>query len=222
MARLRVRVRGAGIVGLACAEALTAEMLATARRQPDLATAVKAVRGVRRRELFRTSCGELLGEVDVDAVGAALSRLTDATLEATLDGARMRTTIVTQRPPPGPSATAPSGERVHVFAREGARRTTLTVPAPAWLRALSGDALGGAAKGALRAPMPSVVVQVRVEFGQRVEAGAPVVVLESMKTETVLRAPVAGVVRAVGCVKGEMVEEGRELVDVEEDVTASD
>ena len=65
--------------------------------------------------------------------------------------------------------------------------------------------------------MPSVVVEVRVEVGQRVEAGQPVVVLESMKTETVLRAPVGGVVKAVGCAKGEMVEEGRELVDVEED-----
>ncbi|OBZ66037.1 Methylcrotonoyl-CoA carboxylase subunit alpha, mitochondrial [Grifola frondosa] len=52
---------------------------------------------------------------------------------------------------------------------------------------------------------------------ERVEKDQPVVVLESMKTETVLRAPVAGVVKAVGCKKGEMVEEGRELVDIEED-----
>ena len=59
-------------------------------------------------------------------------------------------------------------------------------------------------------------MEVRVAVGERVEQGQPVVVLESMKTETVLRAPVAGVVRAVGCAKGEMVEEGRELVDVEE------
>ena len=97
---------------------------------------------------------------------------------------------------------------------EGARRTTLGVPAPAWLRALGGD-IAGAGRGALRAPMPSVVVEVRVAVGERVEAGQPVVVLESMKTETVLRAPVGGVVKAVGCLKGEMVEEGRELVDVE-------
>ena len=102
---------------------------------------------------------------------------------------------------------------MHVFEQGSARRTALVVPAPTWLRALGGEAAGGA-KGALRAPMPSVVVEVRVEVGQRVEAGQPVVVLESMKTETVLRAPVAGVVRAVGCAKGEMVEEGRELVDI--------
>lgn len=59
------------------------------------------------------------------------------------------------------------------------------------------------------------MVEIKVEVGQNVTKGQPVVVLESMKTETVLRAGEAGVVRAVGCVNGEMVEEGRELVDIE-------
>lgn len=76
-----------------------------------------------------------------------------------------------------------------------------------------------AAKGALKAPMPSLVVEVRVKVGDRVEKGQPVVVLESMKTETILRTDVAGVVKSVGCKKGEMVEEGKELVDIEEDET---
>ena len=48
------------------------------------------------------------------------------------------------------------------------------------------------------------------------EKGQAVVVLESMKTETVLRAPVDGVIKAVGCAKGEMVEEGREMVAIKE------
>lgn len=65
--------------------------------------------------------------------------------------------------------------------------------------------------------MPSLVVEVKVSIGDRVEKGQPVVVLESMKTETVLRAEVAGVVDAVACAKGEMVEEGRELVNIKED-----
>ena len=65
--------------------------------------------------------------------------------------------------------------------------------------------------------MPSLVVDVRVKLGDRVEKGQAIVVLESMKTETVLRADVAGVVKAVGCKNGEMVEEGRELVEIEGD-----
>lgn len=63
--------------------------------------------------------------------------------------------------------------------------------------------------------MPSLVVEVKVKVGDKVEKGQVVVVLESMKTETVLRAGVDGVVKVVGCKSGEMVEEGRELVDID-------
>jgi glutamate-ammonia-ligase adenylyltransferase len=66
------------------AEALTAEMTATGSRHPVPEDAVRAVRAIRRRELFRVAAGDLLGEIDVADVGMALSRLTDATLEATL------------------------------------------------------------------------------------------------------------------------------------------
>lgn len=103
-------------------------------------------------------------------------------------------------------------ERLHVF--YAGHKTTLVLPTPKWLLSLGGDVLG-AGKGALKAPMPSVVVEVKVNVGDKVEKGQAVVVLESMKTETVLRAEVDGVVKSVGCAKGEMVEEGRELVDIE-------
>ncbi len=79
-----VRMLG-GDLALLSAEALTEEMLATASRQSEPEKAVRAIRGVRRRELFRTAAGDLLGLTDVADVGAGLSRLTDATLEATLD-----------------------------------------------------------------------------------------------------------------------------------------
>jgi len=79
-----VRMLGHDLTPLT-AEALTTEMLATARRQKDAETAVRAIRGIRRRELFRVAVGDLLGDTDVADVGAGLSRLTDATLAATLD-----------------------------------------------------------------------------------------------------------------------------------------
>jgi 3-methylcrotonyl-CoA carboxylase alpha subunit len=60
--------------------------------------------------------------------------------------------------------------------------------------------------------MPSVVVDVKVKEGDIVKKGQAAVVLESMKTETVLRVEKDGRVSRVGCKKGEMVEEGRELV----------
>jgi glutamate-ammonia-ligase adenylyltransferase len=66
------------------AETLTEEMLAAGSRRDDVEKAARAIRGVRRRELFRIASGDLLGLIDVADVGAGLSRLTDATLEATL------------------------------------------------------------------------------------------------------------------------------------------
>ncbi|KAJ7575184.1 biotin/lipoyl attachment domain-containing protein, partial [Mycena floridula] len=66
--------------------------------------------------------------------------------------------------------------------------------------------------------MPSLVVEVKVKVGDRVEKGQAIIVLESMKTETVLRSDVASLVKAVACRNGEMVEEGKELVDIEPDV----
>ncbi|THH32410.1 hypothetical protein EUX98_g1756 [Antrodiella citrinella] len=135
-------------------------------------------------------------------------------LSTTLNSAYLTTTIVSQKPPPSvPASTAPNTmERLHVF-HEG-HKTTLVLSSPKWLLSLGGDVLG-AGKDALKAPMPSVVVEVKVAVGDKVEKGQAVVVLESMKTETVLRAEVDGIVKSVGCAKGEMVEEGRELVNIE-------
>jgi 3-methylcrotonyl-CoA carboxylase alpha subunit len=105
-------------------------------------------------------------------------------------------------------------ERLHIF--HDGKKTTLVLPTPKWLLSLGGDVLG-AGKGALKAPMPSLVVELKVSIGDKVEKGQAVIVLESMKTETVLRAEKVGIVKAIGCQKGEMVEEGRELVIIEED-----
>ena len=66
------------------AESLTEEMLSAGGRRDDVEKAARAIRGVRRRELFRIASGDLLGLIDVADVGAGLSRLTDATLESTL------------------------------------------------------------------------------------------------------------------------------------------
>ncbi len=78
-----VRLLGEDLAPLT-SEATLREMVSIARRQDGAEEAVRAVRGIRRRELFRIATGDLLGLVDVADVGAALSRLTDATLEATL------------------------------------------------------------------------------------------------------------------------------------------
>ena len=66
----------------------------------------------------------------------------------------------------------------------------------------------------VRAPMPGLVVRVEVADGQRVEAGAGLVVVEAMKMENELRAPRAGVVQTVHVAVGQAVEKGMPLVTV--------
>jgi glutamate-ammonia-ligase adenylyltransferase len=67
--------------------ALRSAFVGVARRQPGPDSAVLAVRGMRRRELLRTSCADLLDLIDVVEVGDALSAIAAATLDAALTAA---------------------------------------------------------------------------------------------------------------------------------------
>ncbi len=70
-----------------------------------------------------------------------------------------------------------------------------------WARIASAAAIGpksGAHE--LRAPMPGLVVEVRVKAGQKVDKGQPLVVVEAMKMQNEVCAPEAGTVKTV-CVK---------------------
>ena len=78
-----VKILGEDLTPLT-SEAISSEMVATALRQESAAAGVRAVRGIRRRELFRISVGEFFGDTDVEQAGRALSQMTDATLEAAL------------------------------------------------------------------------------------------------------------------------------------------
>jgi pyruvate carboxylase subunit B len=67
----------------------------------------------------------------------------------------------------------------------------------------------------LRAPMPGLIVQLRVQVGDNVAAGDGLVVMEAMKMENELRAPAGGTVRAVHVSVGAAVEKGALLVELE-------
>jgi len=59
--------------------------LAVARRREDWEASVAVVRGLRRQELLRTACADLLNEIDTAAVGHALSDIAAATVAAALE-----------------------------------------------------------------------------------------------------------------------------------------
>jgi acetyl/propionyl-CoA carboxylase alpha subunit/acetyl-CoA carboxylase carboxyltransferase component len=69
--------------------------------------------------------------------------------------------------------------------------------------------------GVLRSDMPALVVATPLAAGDEVEAGAPVLVLESMKMETVLRAPFKARLKDIAVSVGSQVETGAPLLRLE-------
>jgi len=64
----------------------------------------------------------------------------------------------------------------------------------------------------LKAPMPGLIVDVRVQVGQAVQKGDPLLVLEAMKMENILKAPADGTVSAIKVSLRDNVQKGQLLV----------
>ena len=62
-----------------------AEMRTASRRHDSAADAIAAIRASRRNELLRLAMADLLGQIDIPALGVALSELAGATLDAALE-----------------------------------------------------------------------------------------------------------------------------------------
>ena len=92
---------------------------------------------------------------------------------------------VARRPQPpraAPSAPAPA-------ARPTAAPAAAPTPSPRPVTA--GDS------GVVRAPLPGLILEIKAQEGQAVQAGDPIVVMEAMKMENVVPAPHTGTVRKV-------------------------
>lgn len=81
-----------------------------------------------------------------------------------------------------------------------------------WLDPLSTDNADTAGSGKLNAPMPGKIVAVKVNVGDQVKKGAPLVILEAMKMEHTITAPSDGEISAVNANPGDQVDEKLELV----------
>jgi 3-methylcrotonyl-CoA carboxylase alpha subunit len=66
--------------------------------------------------------------------------------------------------------------------------------------------------GKLTAPMPGKVVAVRVQLGDNVKKGQPLIIVEAMKMEHTITAPADGVVQAINANVGDQVDEKLELI----------
>lgn len=82
------------------------------------------------------------------------------------------------------------------------------------IRMLAGAGKNAGGGGALKAPMPGLVVRIAVAVGDQVAAGAGLVILEAMKMENELKAAGPGVVTAIHVAQGVAVEKGQLLLEI--------
>jgi biotin carboxyl carrier protein len=66
---------------------------------------------------------------------------------------------------------------------------------------------------AVRAPMPGLILDLKIKTGDTVNAGDALLVLEAMKMENILKAPGSGVVKELKVKKGDSVEKGQILIE---------
>lgn len=69
-----------------------------------------------------------------------------------------------------------------------------------------------AAVNDLKAPMPGMVLSIKVEPGAAVSKGDPLLVLEAMKMENILKSPIDGVVKKIAVQQGVAVEKNTVLI----------
>jgi len=78
-----------------------------------------------------------------------------------------------------------------------------------------GSKSSGGGAGAVKSPLPGIIIDVLVNVGDEVQKGQTVVMLEAMKMENAINAPAAGKVTSVSVNKGDSVLEGVTLITIE-------
>ena len=141
------------------------------------------------------------GESDFTILGESCE---EGRVDAVIDGQRVHATVI------------PHHGRLYVFSGDQSHVLTYVDP-------LAVAAEGHGSESSLRAPMPGRVIAQSVQAGERVEKGAPLMVLEAMKMECTIYAPAAGHVDAFHFAVGDQVTEGVELLHFErEDAPAEE
>ncbi|KXK24015.1 MAG: biotin/lipoyl attachment domain-containing protein [Bacteroidetes bacterium OLB12] len=75
------------------------------------------------------------------------------------------------------------------------------------------NSTAGSKVNAVKAPMPGLIVDLKIQVGDSVKPGDALLILEAMKMENILKSPGEGIVKTLKVKKGDSVEKGQVLVE---------
>lgn len=149
-------------------------------------------------------------QVDVNSVEGGIA-------DVTVNGTDYKVELADAVPAPAQQAVRPAPQTVSTGApavTTASRATSLAsqATAPAAQTATSSAPQG---KGeVVTAPLPGVILDIKVKVGDAVKAGQTVAVLEAMKMENEIESTASGTVTAVNAGKGDSVLEGAAIITI--------
>lgn len=142
--------------------------------------------------------------VDVNSVEGGIA-------DVTVNGTDYKVELADAVPAPAQQAVRPAPQTVST----GAPAVTPQATAPAPQAAQTATASAPQGKGeVVTAPLPGVILDIKVKVGDVVKAGQTVAVLEAMKMENEIESTASGTVTAVNAGKGDSVLEGAAIITI--------
>lgn len=139
-------------------------------------------------------------QVDVNSVEGGIA-------DVTVNGTDYKVELADAVPAPAQQAVRPAPQTVSAVTPQA------TAPAPQ--AAQTATASAPQSKGeVVTAPLPGVILDIKVKVGDAVKAGQTVAVLEAMKMENEIESTASGTVTAVNAGKGDSVLEGAAIITI--------
>lgn len=143
-------------------------------------------------------------QVDVNSVEGGIANVT-------VNGTDYKVELADAVPAPAQQAVRPAPQTVST----GAPAVTPQATAPAPQAAQTATSTAPQGKGeVVTAPLPGVILDIKVKVGDAVKAGQTVAVLEAMKMENEIESTASGTVTAVNAGKGDSVLEGAAIITI--------
>lgn len=139
-------------------------------------------------------------QVDVNSVEGGIA-------DVTVNGTDYKVELADAVPAPAQQAVRPAPQTVSAVTPQA------TAPAPQAAQTATASAPQGKGE-VVTAPLPGVILDIKVKVGDAVKAGQTVAVLEAMKMENDIESTASGTVTAVNAGKGDSVLEGAAIITI--------